>query len=174
MDGFRSQGRGSRGRRSDRSDEDGQQGAEGGRLIVVLDTGGIEGLAPLDERRRARLRVLRESASDLVVPAAVLAEGVLTGHVGHDHHVRRLLDLVHVAEVGKELGFAAGALRQDAIRAGVPGVDPPPSGVDAVVAAEADQRAAGGEVQIITSDGDDLELLASLAANAERLAVVVV
>ena len=113
--------------------------------------------------------MLRENASDLVVPAAVLAEGVLTGHVGHDYHVRRLLDLAHVPDVDEASGFAAGALRQDAIRAGV---DPPPSGVDAVVAAEADERAAGDDVQIVTSDGDDLELLASLTAHAERLAVV--
>lgn len=115
--------------------------------------------------------MLRENASDLVVPAAVLAEGVLTGRVGHDYHVRRLLEVAHVADVDEQLGFAAGALRQDAIRAGA---DPPPPGVDAVVAAEADERAAAGDdVRIVTSDGDDLELLASLAAHAERLAIVV-
>jgi hypothetical protein len=113
--------------------------------------------------------VLRETVSDLVVPAAVLAEGVLTGHVGHDYHVRRLLDLAHVADVDEELGYAAGALRQDAIGAGF---DPPPSGVDAVVAA--DDLATGDDVQIITSDGDDMELLASLAEHAGRLTVVLV
>lgn len=127
------------------------------------------GLAPLDERRRARLRVLREEASDLVVPAAVLAEGVFTGRVGHDFPVRRLVDLAHVADVDEELGSAAGALRQDAIRAGF---DLPPSGVDAVVAAEADDLATGDDVQIITSDRDDMELLASLADHAGRLTVV--
>ncbi len=153
------------------SREDGPQGAEGSRLIVVLDTGAIEGLAPLDEHRRARLRVLRENASDLVVPAAVLAEGILTGQVGRDYHVRRLLDLAHVAEVDEELGYAAGALRQDAIRAGL---QPSPSGVDAVVAAQADDLAAGGDVQIVTSDNDDMELLASFAEHAERLTVVAV
>ena len=115
--------------------------------------------------------MLREHASDLVVPAAVLAEGVLTGKVGYDDRVRRLLDLANVAGVDEELGHAAGALRQDAIRAGF---DPPPSGVDAIVAAEADNRAAEDNVQIITSDGGDLELLASLATHAGRLTVVVV
>lgn len=115
--------------------------------------------------------MLLENVSDLVVPAAVLAEGVLTGHVGHDHHVRRLLELAHVADVDEELGYSAGALRRAAIRAGV---DPPPSGVDAVVAAEADDLATGDDVQIITSDGDDMELLASLAEHAGRLTVVVV
>jgi hypothetical protein len=78
---------------------------------------------------------------------------------------------VHIADVGAELGYAAGALRQNAIRAGL---DPPPSGIDAVVAAEADDRAASDDVQIVTSDGGDMELLASLAAHVERLTVVVV
>jgi len=95
---------------------------------------------PLDEQRRARLRVLREHAADLIVPAAVLAEGVLTGNVGHDYHVRRLLELTKVTDVAEELGYAAGALRQEAIRVGFV---PPPSGVDAIVAAEADARAGG-------------------------------
>lgn len=147
------------------------KGEEGSRLIVVLDTGGVEGLAPLDERRRARLRVLREHVEDLVVPAAVLAEGVLTGNAGHDYHVRRLLELADVTDVAEELGHAAGALRQEAIRAGF---DPPPSGVDAIVAAEADARARGDDVQIITGDGDDFELLASLSRNAARLSLLIV
>jgi hypothetical protein len=115
--------------------------------------------------------VVRESGAELVVPAAVLAEGVLTGHVGHDDHVHRLLHLTRIADVDSALGDAAGALRQDAIRAGI---DPPPSGVDAVVAAEADALAAGDDVHIVTSDGDDMELLASLAAHVRRLTVVVV
>ena len=51
---------------------------------------------------------------------------------------------------------------------------PPPSGVDAVVVAAANDLASGDDVQIITSDGDDLALLASLAANVRRFAVVVV
>ena len=101
----------------------------------------------------------------------MLAEGVLTGNVGHDFQVRRLLTLANVTEVHEELGYAAGVLRQEAVHAGF---DPPPSGVDAIVAAEADDRAGGDDVQIITSDGDDFELLASLVTHAGRLAVVVV
>jgi hypothetical protein len=149
----------------------GSLGSEGSGLIVILDTAGVDGLAPLDERRRARLRVLRQHAADLVVPAAVLAEGVLTGRVRHDHHVRRLLELATVTSVAEELGHAAGALRQEAIRGGF---DAPPSGVDAIVAAEADARAAGDEVQIVTSDGGDFELLGSLCTNAARLSLLVV
>jgi hypothetical protein len=36
-------------------------------MIVVLDTGGVEGIAPIDVKRRARLRALREQADDIVV-----------------------------------------------------------------------------------------------------------
>ena len=41
---------------------------EGSRLIVVLDTGGVDGLTPIDTKQRARLRALREPADDIVVP----------------------------------------------------------------------------------------------------------
>lgn len=115
--------------------------------------------------------MLREQATDLVLPAAVLAEGVLTGNVGHDYHVRRLLDVVNITDVDGATGHAAGALRQEAIRAGL---DPTPSGVDAIVAAEADARATRDDVRIITSDGADFELLSSLGTNAVRLSVLVV
>ena len=139
-------------------------------MIVVLDTGGVEGLAPLDEERRARLRLLRERADDLVVPAAVLAESVLTGRAGHDYHVRRLLDVVDIADVDASTGHAAGALRRAAMAARM---KPAPSGVDAVVVATADDRATRDDV-VVTSDGDDFELLASLATNAAHLSVLVV
>jgi predicted nucleic acid-binding protein len=138
-------------------------------LIVVLDTGGVEGLAPIDEERRARLRLLRDRADDLLLPAAVLAESVLTGHAGHDYHVRRLLDVLNIADVDASTGHAAGALRRAAMGAGM---RPPPSGVDAVVAATADARAAHDDVLIATSDDGDFQLLGSLATNAARLSVL--
>jgi hypothetical protein len=140
-------------------------------LIVVLDTGGVEGLAPIDEARRARLRLLRERVDVLVMPAAVLAESVLTGQPFHDFHVQRLLELVEIADVDVALGHAAGALRRAALAGGE---DPPPSGVDVLVAATADARAANDDVLIVTSDGDDFELLASLSPRAHQLAVLVV
>jgi predicted nucleic acid-binding protein len=138
-------------------------------VIVVLDIGGVEGLAPIDERRRARLRVLREQAADMVVPAAVLAEGVFSGHVRRDHHVRGLLKTVDVLDVDPDTCYAAGALRQEAIAGGV---DPPPSGVEAIVAATADVRARADDVVIVTSDPDDLELLAAGADNPRRLTIL--
>lgn len=140
-------------------------------MIVVLDTGGVEGLAPIDEDRRARLRLLRERADDLVLPAAVLAESVLTGRAGHDYKVMRLLDVVHIADVDASTGHAAGALGRGAMGAGM---KPPPSGVDTVVAAAADGRAANDDVLILTSDGGDFHVLGSLATNASRLSVLVV
>ena len=143
----------------------------GGGLIVVLDTGGVEGLAPIDEERRARLRLLRDRADDLVLPAAVLAESVLTGHAGHDYHVQRLLDIVTIADVDASTGHAAGALRRAAMGAGI---KPPPSGVDTVVAAAADARASNDDVLIVTSDDGDFQLLGSLATNAARLSVLLV
>lgn len=140
-------------------------------MIVVLDTGGVEALTPLDEERRARLRVLREEASELVLSAAVLAESVLTGHPGHDHHVRHLLDIVDVVDVDTALGHAAGMLRRTALDSEM---HPAPSGVDSVVAATADVRAASDDVLIVTTDRGDFEMLGSLALNAARLSVVVV
>lgn len=139
-------------------------------MIVVLDTGGVEGLVPIDEERRARLRLLRGRSEDLVLPAVVLAESVMTGHPGHDYHVGRLLDLVTIADTDASTGHAAGALRRAAKRAGM---KPPPSGVDAVVAAVADAGAAHDEAVIVTSDGGDFQILGSLATNAARLSVLV-
>lgn len=143
----------------------------GGGLIVVLDTGGVEGLAPIDEERRARLRLLRDRADDLVLPAAVLAESVLTGHAGHDYHVQRFLGVVNIADVDASMGHAAGTLRRAAVGTGM---KPPPSGVDTVVAAAADERASRDVVVIVTSDDDDFQMLGSLATNPARLSVLVV
>lgn len=158
----------------DAEGREGQQGSStsaGRRLIVVLDTGGVEGLAPIDEERRARLRLLRDRADDLVLPAVVLAESVLTGRAGHDYHVQRLLEVVNIVDVDASTGHAAGALRRAAMGAGM---KPPPSGVDTVVAAAANVRAARDGVVIVTSDDDDFQMLGSLATNAGRLSVLVV
>ena len=140
-------------------------------MIVVLDTGGVEGLAPIDEVRRARLRLLRDRTDDIVLPAVVLAESVLSGHVGHDYHVQRLLDVVNIAAVDEATGHSAGALRRVAMATGM---KPPPSGVDCVVAAAADARAAHDHVVIVTSDEGDFQMLGSLATNAAQLSILVV
>lgn len=137
-------------------------------MIAVIDTGGISALAPTDQRSRARLRALRARADDIVLPTAVLAEGVLTGHPGRDHHVRRLLGLVSFDDIGEAVGHAAGRLRTAATRADA---DPPPSGVDAMVVAVADQRASTDDVLVVTSDSDDIEALAVFTVHTERFAI---
>ena len=67
------------------------------------------------------------------------------------------------------VGYIAGSMRQAAIRASARLT---PSGVDAIVAAEAQARAGTVDVQIVTTDDDDLELLASLASNAVRISIL--
>ena len=104
-----------------------------------------------------------------MLPAAVIAEGLLTGHPGRDYHTRRLLELVAVADVDRNLGLAAGALRSAAIASGPVHI---PSGVDAIVAAVADSLAAGDPVQVITSDEEDLGLLLSFATHADRVSIL--
>lgn len=137
--------------------------------IVVLDTGALSALAPSNHRARARLRALRERTDDLVVPAAVLAEGGFSGHVGHDYHVRRLLTSVSVVDIDQVLGMAAGNLRSEVMGTEF---DPPPSGVDVLVAAVADQRAAADQVEIITSDQHDLAWLAACGANSNNVSIL--
>lgn len=144
------------------------QVAAGRELIAVLDSGGISALSPTSERNRARLRAMRERVADITMPAAVLAEGVLSGHPGRDYHVRRLLDIIDTAPVDENLGMAAGILRSEARR---DGADPPPSGVEAIVVAYADTRATNSDVTIVTSDPADITALAAHTQNGPRLAV---
>lgn len=137
-------------------------------MIAILDTGGVSALAPTDERARARLRALREQVDDMVIPAAVLTEGVLSGHPGRDHQVRRLLQSVEVATLDEALGFAAGRLRSECLRADD---RHPPSGVDAAVTATADARAGTTTAVIVTGDPGDIGALAAHATNRQRLSV---
>lgn len=126
-------------------------------------------MAPDNEKARVRLRALRQRADDMVIPAAVLAEGLLAGHPGRDYHVRRFLDTLAVAHVGRELGMAAGALRTKAIGYGA---DAPPSGVDAIVAAVADSRAANEAVEVVTSDDQDIASLVTLGDHSARVSII--
>lgn len=111
---------------------------------------------------------MRLLAIDVVVPAVVLAEGLFTGHPGHDFHLARLLAVLDIVDVDRELGLASGRLRQEALRSGV---DANPSAVDSVVVAVADARAAHDDVVIVSSDVDDIMLLGAMTVNAHRLAV---
>lgn len=135
-------------------------------MIAVLDTGGVSALAPVDEKTRARLRALRQQVDDIMLPAVVLAEGLLTGH-GRDHHVRRLLSQLNVLDIDEVLGLSAGRLRTQAIAGGA---KPAPSGVDAIVAAVAD--AVRDDVQLVTSDPDDMAALLTYADHPGRVAIL--
>ena len=138
-------------------------------VILVLDRGGVSALVPVDERARARLRALRARSTDIVVSSAVLAEGLLTGHPGRDHRVARFLAIVEIADVDEPLGLGAGRLRTRALG---DGASPAPSGVDALVVAEADRRAATEEVLIVTSDEDDLSALAGFGHHVDRISIL--
>lgn len=137
-------------------------------VVIVLDTGAVSRVLPSSDSGRARLRALvgRSDRPDLVLPAAVLAEGLFTGQAGHDYHVRQLLSVVRVVDIDQSLGLAAGRLRREALAFGAR-----PSGVDAMVVAVADQLAAVQSVEIFTTDPDDLTYLAVFAEHVERISV---
>ncbi|MCU1355785.1 MAG: hypothetical protein JWM89_1203 [Acidimicrobiales bacterium] len=137
-------------------------------MIAVLDTGAVSALAPVDEACRARLRALWNAVDAIEVPAAVLAEGLLTGHPGRDHHVRRLLRSIAVIDIDEFLGLAAGRMRH---RVATSGSKADPSGVDALVAAVADQRASVDDVIVITDDAVDLQALLAGATHTERVSI---
>lgn len=137
-------------------------------MIAVIDTGAVGALVPIDEDGRARLRALRRRTDHLEVSAAVLAEGLLSGHPGRDHHMRRLLGLLRVTAVDEQLGLAAGSLRFQALHNGA---RPAPSGVDALVVALADRRAAADEVVIYTTDRHDIEILSIYARHRAVISV---
>lgn len=137
-------------------------------LIAVLDTGAISSFTETTTRGRSRLLALRLEAADIVVSTAVLAEGLLSGHVGRDHHISGLLTIVRISVVDASLGFAAGSLRRQATKTLT---GPPPSGVDAIVAALADALAARDDVQIFTTDITDITALIAHARHRRRISI---
>src|SRR5262245_26547653 len=95
------------------------------RLTLVLDSGGVSGLAG----RRARLVELRRRGDwPPLVPAVVLTEA-LTGDHRRDVAVNRLLRLSQVRPISEDIAREAARLRTGTGRAGSI------SAVDAVVAA---------------------------------------
>jgi predicted nucleic acid-binding protein len=140
-------------------------------VIAILDTEGVGALAATPQEPRARLRVLRRQIDDVIVPAAVFAEGLFTGNPAQDVPVHRFLRTVEIPDVTERMGRAAGALRQATFaRNG----DRRPSGVDAIVAAIAGENAAHDDVVILTSDPEDFVALARGSDHVGRIAVEVV
>ena len=118
--------------------------------MLVLDSGGVTGLAERSQQAAALIVALREQ--DLwppLVPAIVLVE-CLQGHPGRDAVANRFLKTCDVLEhVPEALARRAAWLRRQARRG---------SAVDALVVAFAEP---GGTV--LTTDPGDLEALARRA-----------
>jgi hypothetical protein len=117
-------------------------------VTVVLDSHGLDTLAA----KRARLEELRRRGEwPAIVPCVVLAEA-LTGDHRRDYHEDRLLRACELRLVDELLARAAAALRSRV------SARRPPSAVDAIVVAMADD--AGGAT-ILSSDPGDLRALAA-------------
>lgn len=121
-------------------------------MTVVLDAHGLTALAA----RRAYLEELRRRGEwPAIVPSVVITEA-LTGDHRRDYHENRLLRSCDVRPVDELVARAAAALRTRA------GGRRPPSAVDAVVVAIADD--AGGAT-VLSSDPGDLRALAGHTTN---------
>ncbi|HTW99071.1 MAG TPA: type II toxin-antitoxin system VapC family toxin [Acidimicrobiales bacterium] len=121
-------------------------------MTVVLDAHGLTVLAA----RRAYLEELRRRGEwPAIVPSVVLTEA-LTGDQRRDYHENRLLRTCEVRPVDELVARAAAALRTQ-----VSGRRPP-SAVDAIVVATADD--AGGAI-VLSSDPGDLRALADHTTN---------
>jgi len=121
----------------------------------VLDSGGVTALLGRSQSARAWLRWLANHGGEIVVPAAVLSE-CITGDVGRDAEVNRILGALSIMPTGEPTGRLAGALR---FRAKTD------DGIDAIVAAEA--AVAQVTTVLLTSDPKDLARLLSSAKHVK-------
>lgn len=121
-------------------------------MTVILDAHGLTALAA----RRAYLEELRRRGEwPAVVPSVVIAEA-LTGDHRRDYHENRLLRTCDVRSVNEVVARGAAALRTRV------GGRRPPSAVDAIVVAMADDV---GGATVLSSDPGDLRALAGHATN---------
>jgi predicted nucleic acid-binding protein len=121
-------------------------------VTVVLDAHGLTVLAP----RRAYLEELRRRGEwPAIVPSVVLTEA-LTADQRRDYHENRLLRTCEVRPVDELVARSAAALRTQ-VRG-----RRPPSAVDAIVVATADD--AGGAT-VLSSDPGDLRALTDHTTN---------
>lgn len=131
---------------------------------LVLDADGLTKLAARDRAAQSRFEAARAYRSGVVTAASTLAE-VLRGRPS-DAAVHRLLKLVTVVPVDKELGRAAGELL------GKTGLSGHRCALDALLAVVA--MAQPRPVVLLTSDPRDLEKLTHEPERpkAQRVAVV--
>lgn len=115
---------------------------------LILDSGAVIGLARADNRARAFLARALELDVPVEIPVVVVAETVRGGY--SDAAVNRILKAVdEVSEANETIGRIAGGLLGKARSS---------STIDALVVAQA---VYAGGAHILTSDPDDLELLAA-------------
>lgn len=125
-------------------------------VTLVLDSGGLTMLVG----NRARLEELRRRGEwPALVPSVVLTEA-LTGDHCRDFHQDRLLRTCDIRSIDEWLSRKGAALRTAV------GATRPPSAVDAVVVALADDL---GGATVLTSDVRDMRALASHALNEVRI-----
>ncbi len=117
-------------------------------VTVVLDSHGLDTLAA----KRARLEELRRRGEWPAIVACVVLAEALTGDHRRDYHEDRLLRACELRLVDELQARAAAALRSRV------SARRPPSAVDAIVVAMADD--AGGAT-ILSSDPGDLRALAA-------------
>lgn len=121
-------------------------------MTIVLDAHGLTALAA----KRAYLEELRRRGEwPAIVPSVVLTEA-LTGDHRRDYQENRLLRTCDVHSVDEVMARTASTLRTRV------GGRRPPSAVDAIVVAMADD--AGGAT-VLSSDPGDLRALASYTTN---------
>ena len=121
-------------------------------MTIVLDAHALTALAA----KRAHLEELRRRGEwPAIIPSVVLTEA-LTGDHRRDYQENRLLRTCDVRSVDEVMARTASALRTRV------GGRRPPSAVDAIVVAMADD--AGGAT-VLSSDPGDLRALASHTTN---------
>jgi hypothetical protein len=128
-------------------------------VTLVLDSDGLTMLAG----HRARVEELRRRDEwPPIVPSVILTEA-LTGDPRRDFHENRLLQTCDIRPINEYLARKGATLRTAV------GAARPPSAVDAIVVALADEVASA--VVVVTSDPRDLRALARHTANEVKIGV---
>ncbi|MFZ4585253.1 MAG: PIN domain-containing protein [Acidimicrobiia bacterium] len=116
--------------------------------LQVLDSGAIIGFVRGDRFIRAFVEeALEEDDDQVFIPAVVVAE-TIRGNGAHDAIINRLINDAEVIQTSETIARNAGSLLAKAKSSQT---------IDAIVVASA---ASKGEAMIVTSDPDDLRVLA--------------
>jgi predicted nucleic acid-binding protein len=127
-------------------------------VTLVLDSDGLTMLAG----HRARVEELRRRDEwPPIVPSVILTEALTSDH-RRDFHENRLLQTCDIRPINEYLARKGATLRTAV------GAARPPSAVDAIVVALADEV---GGATVLTSDPRDLRALARHTANEVKIGV---